>query len=522
MKRHSLAITTLSAVLLVAVEAYPKSININPMLTGQNSSYVQLEDAALADQAFSNHRTPGRKFLYVTYHWDHHPWVLLSKDRRTEIGPIVDSMHTIDLGFSWLLSDDLQLGIQSFGSLVDVSKDYGSDSGAHWGDSRLQLKYRFLTNGEWNMAIAPELTIPSEVGYIGHTNGASVSNSSYAPGAKLIGEYRTSENQWTFNFGYTYYDKAEMKLSAQNYPQIDGRSRVFIGTGWLTKLSAKWALDTEYSNQLTPGVNHFTPPGLLTVGGRYGETEKGISWHFGAGTGSLGTPGGNDPVLYAGVKIPFFGAPVKTTDTLLSSYSAAEPAHDSAKYYFTKPTPTPPPVADDQAYRKALMDRSDDVSNLDVRELDPYMQPAPVAEPEEEPVKPLYTQAEVTKSVVYKKKEIQVLKEVEFNLNKSNLTPRGKQIVHQVAKVILAHKADIKNVTIKGHTDHLGNDRINNPLSQARARTVRSELIAKGVPKNMLSAQGYGSQKPIYNYKTQPRSLWKKNRRVEFDITQKK
>lgn len=497
--------------MMVAIEAFSKSININPMMTGQNSSYVQVEDAALADQAFSNQRTPGRKFLYFTYHWDRHPWVLLSDDRKKEIGPIVDSMQTIDLGFSWLLSDDLQIGIQSFGSLVNVSKDYGSESGTHWGDSRLQLKYRFLTNGEWNMAVAPEFTIPSGVEYIGHPYGASVSSSSYAPGAKVIGEYRTSENQWTFNLGYTYYDQAELKISDQEYPRIDGRSRVFIGTGWLTRLSSKWALDTEYSNQITPGTNHFTPPGLFTIGGRYGETEKGISWHFGTGTGSLGSPGGNDPVIYAGLKVPFFGASPKSKDPLLSSYSSAS---KEGTYFFTQPQQTT--SSSETAYKSALMDRSDDVSKLDVRELDPYVNAAP-----EEPAKPLYTQEELTKAVVYKRKEIQVFNEVEFNLNQSKLTPRGRQIVHQVAKVILSHETDIKHVTIKGHTDHLGNDRINNPLSKARAKTVRLELIAKGVPKNLLSSLGFGSRKPIYNFKTQPRTLWKKNRRVEFAIMQK-
>lgn len=470
-----------------------KSININPLMTGLNSSYLGLEDAALADQAFTNKRTPGRMFLYSTYHWDHEPWVLLSADRQKELETVVSSMHTIDLGFSWLLGDNMQLSFDTFGSLVGVAPQFGGDNNTHVGDTRIQFKYRFLTDTYWNMAIAPEVTIPTGVEYVGHRYGASVSNSSFAPGAKLIGEYRTSENQWTFNLGYTYYDQAEFKFPNQNYPHIDGRSRIFLGAGWLTRLGKNWAIDSEFSTQMTAGENHFTPPGLLTLGGRY-QPGKTISWHFGAGTGSLGTPGGNDPVIYAGIKVPLFGS--KNDETTPGSYED--------------------PLVQ-EAYKKSLIDHSSDETKVDFKELEPYMNSNPV---DTETGKSLYTQDELTKKVIYKKERIVVLDEIEFDLNMSHLTPRGKQIVHQVAKVIHSHKDDIRHIDVDGHTDHLGNNRINDPLSQARAETVANELAAQGVPPYLLTASGFGSHKPLHNYKTNPRSLWEKNRRVEFNITQ--
>jgi outer membrane protein OmpA-like peptidoglycan-associated protein len=470
-----------------------KSININPLLTGLNSSYLGLEDAALADQAFSQKRTPGRIFLYTTYHWDHEPWVIMSENRQKEIEPMVTSMHTLDIGASWLLGDNMQMSFQTSGSYVGVAEGFGGESNAHIGDSRLQFKYRFLTDTYWNMAIAPELTLPTGVEYIGHQYGAALSNSSFAPGLKLIGEYRTSENQWTFNLGYSYYDQAEFKFANQEYPRIDGRSRIFLGTGWLYRLTKKWAFDAEYSNQMPAGQNHFTPTGLVTLGGRY-QPGKTISWHFGAGTGSLGYAGGNDPVLYAGIKVPLFGSS--------KNNEGAENSDD--------------PLVQ-EAYRKHLVDNSSDSTTLNYKDIAPYTNSNPI---DIDTGKPLYTQDELTKSVIYKKERIQILGEVEFDLNMSHLTPRGKQIVHQVAKVILSHKDDIAHVDVDGHTDHQGNDRINDPLSQARAETVVKELIAQGVSARILSAKGFGSKKPIHNYKTSPRLLWEKNRRVEFNLTQ--
>jgi outer membrane protein OmpA-like peptidoglycan-associated protein len=491
MKLFAASLTALS---MMPFMASGKSININPMITGLNSSYVTLEDASLSDQPFSSKRTPGRMFFYGTYHYSNEPWVLLSPDGKKEIEPVVSSLNTLDLGFSWLLGDDMQLSINSFASAVGVAKKYGGDNNIHGGDSRIQFKYRFLTTPYWSMAIAPELTLPSGVEYVGNRLGASTSNSSYAPGARLIGEYRTRENQWTFNLGYTYYNEAEFKFPDRKYPRIDGRSRVFVGTGWLTRLSRHWAIDSELSMQIPASQNHFTPPGLMTWGARY-QPRQTVSWHFGAGTGTLGGPGGNDPLLYAGVKVPFFG----------KSDSKSNPSEDFGD-----------PLLQ-EAYRKSLIDNADDNKPINPLDLAPLLN-NPV---DADTGKPLYTEDELTKKVIYQKEKIRVLDEIEFDLNMSHLTPRGRQIVQQVAKVILANKDNIQHVHIEGHTDHLGTNEVNQPLSQARAETVVKELSSRGVPSEILSAQGYGSQRPIYNKNTSARSVWQKNRRVEFNITQK-
>ncbi len=229
------------------------------------------------------------------------------------------------------------------------------------------------------MAVIPEITLPTGVGYTGHRYGASISNSSFAPGARLVSEYRTNKNQWTFNLGYTYYDQAEFKFPEQHYPRIDGRSRVFLGAGWLIKLSQKWALDSEFSSQLTPGDNHFTPPGLFTVGGRY-QPSQSLSWNLGLGTGALGNAGGNDTVVYLGVKIPLMGSLKRNQNN-----------HDSSDSLYEDPL-----LKD--AYKKNLIDNSNDSSRLRRQEIDPYINSNPI---DEDTGKPLFTQDELTKKALF-------------------------------------------------------------------------------------------------------------------------
>ena len=50
-----------------------------------------------------------------------------------------------------------------------------------------------------------------------------------------------------------------------------------------------------------------------------------------------------------------------------------------------------------------------------------------------------------------------------------------------------------KSVLISGHTDVTGGERVNRPLSLARARAVRDYLIELGVSPAMLKVQGMAS-----------------------------
>ena len=48
-----------------------------------------------------------------------------------------------------------------------------------------------------------------------------------------------------------------------------------------------------------------------------------------------------------------------------------------------------------------------------------------------------------------------------------------------------------------GHTDSSGNDAINIPLSDNRAKSVADYLISQGVAGNRVTSKGVGSAEPI-------------------------
>lgn len=55
---------------------------------------------------------------------------------------------------------------------------------------------------------------------------------------------------------------------------------------------------------------------------------------------------------------------------------------------------------------------------------------------------------------------------------------------------------------VNGHTDNVGKPAMNKKLSEARAKTVVEALVARGVNRDNLTAQGFGDTKPVASNKT--------------------
>lgn len=70
---------------------------------------------------------------------------------------------------------------------------------------------------------------------------------------------------------------------------------------------------------------------------------------------------------------------------------------------------------------------------------------------------------------------------------------------------------------IEGHTDNMGRPGYNSVLSRERAEAVRDALIARGVPADRLVAQGFGSNRPIADNRTDEGRA--RNRRIEIHPT---
>ncbi len=101
-----------------------------------------------------------------------------------------------------------------------------------------------------------------------------------------------------------------------------------------------------------------------------------------------------------------------------------------------------------------------------------------------------------------------------FDTDSSSLSPGGYDRLRTFAQTV--SKYPKQRLIVKGHTDAQGNDRYNQTLSEERANTVRSFVVAEGVSSARVTAIGFGSKLPVATNAT-PEGR-QQNRRVEIEI----
>ena len=105
--------------------------------------------------------------------------------------------------------------------------------------------------------------------------------------------------------------------------------------------------------------------------------------------------------------------------------------------------------------------------------------------------------------------------QVTFASGKSILTKQGKDELQIVAAFMKRIPTAI-TVNLVGHTDSTGSDKINDPLSIARAESAKKYLVEQGIEESRIKVSGEGSKIPVAPNKTaKGRAL---NRRVEVTI----
>ncbi len=123
-----------------------------------------------------------------------------------------------------------------------------------------------------------------------------------------------------------------------------------------------------------------------------------------------------------------------------------------------------------------------------------------------------------TPSASIKGKEIKTLRQIHFETDSAKILGDSNGLLEEVADV-LQRNTNILRLEIQGHTDNTGTREHNQTLSDQRAQSVRTWLIAAGVDSNRLTARGYGQDKPIKpNINAKNKEL---NRRVVFLILEK-
>ena len=77
-----------------------------------------------------------------------------------------------------------------------------------------------------------------------------------------------------------------------------------------------------------------------------------------------------------------------------------------------------------------------------------------------------------------------------FDWDKATLTDRARQIVAEAAST--STKVEHTRIEVNGYTDTSGTPQYNQGLSVRRAQAVAAELVKDGVPKAVISIQGFG------------------------------
>ena len=104
---------------------------------------------------------------------------------------------------------------------------------------------------------------------------------------------------------------------------------------------------------------------------------------------------------------------------------------------------------------------------------------------------------------------------VNFDYNKATLTPTAKANVEKLVEIFREYPDT--DLLIVGHTDNVGSQSYNKPLSEQRAKSVKDYLVANGVDASRLTFTGKGLEEPIADNTTaEGRAA---NRRVEIAIT---
>lgn len=120
-----------------------------------------------------------------------------------------------------------------------------------------------------------------------------------------------------------------------------------------------------------------------------------------------------------------------------------------------------------------------------------------------------------------------VLANVFFDLNKATLRPESFVELNKL-KEFLTLNPSLK-IEIGGHTDTRGDDKVNQALSEARAKSVMDYLIQQGIAAPRLSSKGYGESQTVISdaeiaklsSEKLKEAAHQKNRRTEYKFISK-
>ena len=103
---------------------------------------------------------------------------------------------------------------------------------------------------------------------------------------------------------------------------------------------------------------------------------------------------------------------------------------------------------------------------------------------------------------------------ISFGIGKADIWPDIRPVLDRFSRTLAANPTT--TIGIIGHTDSIGTDAMNNPLSVSRTSTVRDYLTGRGVMMNRIAIDGCGARGPVADNGTLAgREI---NRRVEIFV----
>ncbi|MBX7230296.1 MAG: OmpA family protein [Burkholderiaceae bacterium] len=113
--------------------------------------------------------------------------------------------------------------------------------------------------------------------------------------------------------------------------------------------------------------------------------------------------------------------------------------------------------------------------------------------------------------------KLNIPSDISFDTGRADIKPNLRPILDQFA----AGLKDQPNTEIRiiGHTDNVGSDSVNDPLSLQRASSARNYLVDRGVSSNRVMIDGRGEHEPIADNSTEAGRA--KNRRVEIYLAER-
>jgi outer membrane protein OmpA-like peptidoglycan-associated protein len=107
------------------------------------------------------------------------------------------------------------------------------------------------------------------------------------------------------------------------------------------------------------------------------------------------------------------------------------------------------------------------------------------------------------------------MSDVLFDTGKYTLKPGAREKLAKVAGILLAYPG--LAIEVGGYTDNVGDDAMNQRLSENRADSVRDYLVQEGVATASVTAKGFGNSAPVAG--NSDASGRQQNRRVELVVS---